>query len=520
MPSRPIRLTLVLLLTGALVVGCSPEPREPGGVPSVAQISDWGTNLDRMLTIGDVALLSQPEIVGEDVVAAYVADDQGDVYLRGWDLASRDLLWARRVVPGLDSEKLEMNVEWQYVDGRAVIGFIAAKNRDQWRRGGHPRIIDAKTGENLTPELNSVRVVGYRPTICDGEFCVGGVTVSGPVKEFTFSTENRGTFTEMPRGTMYRMQGGALLGDHIASRRTDGVETLEDNDKGEIVWTRPYKDIFGEDFDTRNGWAWASKYTKHPVIGIGYSRRDDFDRSVAQTITREYGAQRIVALDRASGETLWTQDRVSICAVSDDFVIADDVLVACRHNSGELSYDWDGTAISDARWKDMDVDMVGLDPKTGKAIWTLPLGEEPANYAWYREDGQRPFSLGGTLVATVDGRSHTVNPATGATTPFPDDARILCDADSEETIPLTGPEETETLVDYDLAAPKEMCGADGTPLKGKEIGRAAVEIAGYDLSRPIALNIKGDIVVFEAPEPKPRKAKGVRVIDKVPRASE
>lgn len=507
MPSRPLRLAVVTMLAGALLVGCAAEARGIYGVPSITQISDWDSSLDTLLTVRKVTLLSQPRVIADEVVVAYVADEAGDVYLRAWEIVSGDQVWEERAVPGFDSEHREMFVPWQYLEGRATIGFIASPIGSPSRRTGNPRIVDALTGENLTPALDEKLFEGYRPSICDDAYCVAGRYAGGSYKQFTFTPADGGTVTEQPRGTVYRTRGGDLLGKYISTRHTDDSETLEYIDGGTTVWSRPYTEVFGEKFSSNNGWSWTSEDTSLPVIGVGYPSQDDLDLSVAQSITRMYGAGTTLALDRSTGETLWAHERVGSCGTVGGLLVVETVLVACRFNSGEVTYEWDGTKVTDTRWDDMDIDMIGLDPQTGETLWTVPLGDDPANYADTRDAGDRPFVINGDIVTVVDGVSLTVDAATGETSAFADNVRLLCVTESEETVPLTGPENVDTLVDYDVAAPREMCGPDAKPLKKADVSRSALKAAGYDLTSPVAINLNGDIVVFDATEPKPGKAK-------------
>ncbi|WP_035880948.1 hypothetical protein, partial [Cryobacterium sp. MLB-32] len=118
--------------------------------------------------------------------------------------------------------------------------------------------------------------------------------------------------------------------------------------------------------------------------------------------------QRVVALSRETGETVWSLAGVGECITAAvPAKLVKRLVPMCRWNSGRLTVSTKADKDNpDFTFSHLDMDLIGVDEQTGRIDWTVPLGDDPTaafakDSAFYSRSTQRPVDVGGTVV-TLD----------------------------------------------------------------------------------------------------------------------
>ncbi|WP_029145762.1 PQQ-binding-like beta-propeller repeat protein [Microbacterium luticocti] len=481
-----LAIAAVLSASAVLVAGCTVIPDAKPTPPSA-----W-TQAATPIWRNHEALMSVPRVTG-DTVLAYVSDGDGGEAVVAWDAATGVERWRHAAVPGEQAPGVRHRIPLLDDAGTTYTAFLAPLPDDWNENWGSLQVVDVVTGE---PRRDAVRFLyGTRPEVCGDTFCLSALFDGETQLHARQYALDDGTIEDARRSDddpAPYLDGGWFLGDYVSVKGASGKQMLRYGTDGRIRWERPYTDVFGAAATTEGGWMWDDGHLDLPVIGLGGPAR----QARGDTYTVDVAGSRLVGLDRATGKTVWSIPGAGQCEVTQAYVRDDGTLVACRVNSGTAQWPTTDKKLSRLRFTDFDMDLIGVDAKTGTIRWTVPLGADPRNFVSLA--GPSLYS-GGDPVAWIDDRATAIDPKTGATTPFPKDATLLCvdEATDIDLISVYGDADTGEFA-YPAADRLYPCRSDGTRLDDGAISYGTLEAAGYDTSQPVALNLSTGSAVFAA----------------------
>lgn len=436
-----------------------------------------------------VSAVSHP-IVLEDVVVTYVTGrDRGAPYsefLTAWKLDDGEVLWSLEAVPGSGHADVEHSVAALQVQDDWYVAFLAPLSGDpSGDFASEFRVVEAATGDAADDALQTRAVAAQRPTTCEGgdAFCITGI-VEGS------SAEHDETLSYVPGDSEFAVEaaegapdvdGAAYLGAGVALTDDDWVRYGTD---GELRWTRSFAGIFGPETASYAGFSWKEPEDEEtPLIGAGRGWHP-FGDPGAHTADG-----RVVGLDRESGRTIWAVDGARPC--TGGLVVDDGIVVLCVFRSGVVMSDWTGEYATNFRYDGVDLDLVGVDTVSGEKVWTVALQGDAAAGAdpW----DERPDLISGeTLVVSIDGLAHTVEPQTGTTERIGSEAVLLCSAPKREVELDYG----GAVTDYPAAEGMRYCSTTGEAVLDGSMSVGTMDLLGVDLDEPLALLIDGSISVY------------------------
>lgn len=483
---------MATLITTVSLAGCAPEPGD-----------DWDTEYELVWT-ADARLLSDP-FIADDVVLAYVATGKGEEEVVAWDIETGKQLWSTRSLPGRDARGLQHRIAAiEKDDGWQVSMLVPEFSNSPVDTWSLPDVVDARTGASLVENLYETGIWSDRPYACGADedrFCFEGIVSPTVENKFDavreYDADDRDFFVHDGPGSGYHA-GGVSVGDRLT---VDEANQLNYGEDGERMWSRSYEELFGATASTAAGWSWYDFDDRStPLMGLGYLYEDPELNDEPKTLKRELGTGRVVRLDRKTGETLWTVDAEE-CPMSDDWRKQndDDLVVLCRYDRGTISAKWDGKDVTDLRYSDVSIDVIGVDINTGETRWTMPIGD-----GGLRGDDEDAATRGSSyasdadhLIADIDGVLNIIDTASGAVRPVPEDEHVLC-APEQDEVTLTSIWEDPT---YYLAETYALCGPDNVIDPEAVPTVAALTIAGYDLDEPVIMNTPEGLRRYAPVEP-------------------
>lgn len=463
-----------LVLLGVLMTaGCTAGPVEGLDVEPTVE-PDW---------VVEGQMIGSPSAV-DGMVTSYLLDDK-DLSIAVWDEETGEELWREPASTGAGTPGVTRSAQAFSHDGTSYVTYLRPEAGSNWH---HLVVADMSTGEEERI-ANSLIHATHPPSQCEeGEaaVCVPGFldgTTDFEVLRYQIGAERVTPVNGATDGV--RMYGYRMLGEHIFStfgRGTDGQEPEQLgylDDEHELAWSRSYAEVFGEGYSSDGLWSWADGDSTTLAIGAGRYWDPGWFEDGGGAAVVDLTERRIVALDRSSGNTIWTMDGGLGCpffgldvAGPDD----EEVLVACRYNAGKIS-----SAEGDVKDPEApDMDLVGVDPLTGDEIWTVPLGERQD------EDDDVWFAGGGDqLILKIAGETVSVDLATGETEQVPD-GTYLCGQWRDFEAPNPG--ELGATLEFNGGAAKFPCDQTGAELETRTLSLAALTLAGGDQGESVLVS--------------------------------
>ncbi|TFD47860.1 hypothetical protein E3T55_15030 [Cryobacterium frigoriphilum] len=424
--ARAATLIAVTLLASLALSGCTDTAAEAEKAAVAAEKAavlalavEYSTPIDPVWSV-TADLVGTPAVRSE-VVVSYVRSATG-LQIAAWDAASGAELWRHAAVPGVQSHAVELKATTVLVGDTLLVPYL----RDE--AGSHFGwqelvIADALTGVALAHDWGALWV-SDRPGACSGAqgICFTGWTwaeIDADQRSFRVDVATGGLSvdTEVPAPV-----SGEILSDGVFVTAPDGTELLGYSADGAIAWQRPYRDYFGPNSSSDQGWAWGWGRSADIVIGHGFNRGSED----AADYLRDLTAVRTVGVRRDSGDIAWSLDGVQLgCPAAEyPFVLDEKIVPMCRINSGTLHV-IDGNDDA-STYDDLDVDLIGVDEKTGKTRWTVPLGADEGsltsrNNTFFSNAAQRVLMIG-TVPMIVD-------LTTGDSLPAPSEGVYACAVD-------------------------------------------------------------------------------------------
>ncbi|RJT89647.1 hypothetical protein D6T64_06060 [Cryobacterium melibiosiphilum] len=461
----------------------------------LALAADYTTPVEPLWSI-DTELVGTPAVT-EDVVVSYIRV-HGGMQIGAWDAHSGAELWRHAAVPGAQTHGVEVSAKTVVV-GDAL--FVPYLRDDPSSYYGWQKLViaEALTGKPLPHDWGLIWA-SNRPGACSGAegVCFTGWTDAesdADQRSFRVDVETG----ELSVNTEERPPAaGRSLGDGIFAtddRAPDGTEMLGYSADGVIAWQKPYQDYFGPNSSSDAGWAWG--YGSSSDIVIGQGRQSDPEHDGAAAFTRDLTAFTTVGIRRDSGEMVWTLDGVypactaaglSYAVVESDVdggengdgeaeVEVDSIVPMCRINSGSITFREADGPDQAPPIDNLDIDLIGVDGKTGEIRWTVPLGAEEGSLfaresAFFSRTPSRVLMVG--TVATL------VDLATGESQPAPKDGIFSCAADRVGLNPNFFESVSRAAVDYPFNAGENVfpCDAHSTAGEVSAFSRGSVRDAG------------------------------------------
>lgn len=382
-----------LVATALLVTGCSALPGRKAAAPSGSGTPSPTATASATPTptptpaVTEVWRTSGDPFSGLRAAGGYgvgLEKDGRKLQLVGLDPASGKRLWKQEASPGSVPPGIAVGIA-VVVDGKGR--ELVAYQRPVRTRDLTTRVVaaDPATGKDVATSIPLL--VASRPAPCaDGkDVCFSAfkssaralVTRRLRLSDGKLLTEDDGS----PPGT-------EPIGDHGLVRffSSSGTERLGRVADGKLVWSRTPEEMFGRNFTSTRGWIFSYYPDLHAFIGSigGPAKLKPGSQVEIRSAELQDGAT--ASFDERTGKRLWRDQGSSWhcggglyhpsrpAADRTDAGDSDPGLpVRCRMKGHAVpTKDLDALTITG-----LDVVVEGLDPRTGKTTWTLPLGEVP-----------------------------------------------------------------------------------------------------------------------------------------------
>lgn len=478
-----------LVVAGVLVTtGCSAGPLDGLDFETTVE-PDW---------VVEEQLIGSPSAV-DGMVTSYLLDDK-DLTIAVWDEETGEELWRKPVSTGAGTPGVTRSAQAFTSQGKSWVTYLRPKTGSTWQ---YLVVADLATGERERI-VNSSIYATSPPEQCDDDetvVCVPGFlhgTTDFADLRFQIGAE-RVTAAEGNsdgvRADGFRMVGVHLFSTYGRGHRGEEPEQLGYIEDDEVVWHRPYTEVFDKGYSTDGGWEWADGDSTEFAIGSGsFVDSSIFDAPDGTSYTRDLTERQVVALDRGTGETRWALAGGGGCPFINLDVFGEEdneLLVACRWNAGELA----STAGSDdvTYPETPDVDLLGIDPHTGREVWSVPLGNLE-----YTEDSESFVSDDQSLILDLDGEVQAVDLATGAIDAIPE-GTYLCERAREEFI-APHPSELGKTSPFGGGDARFPCDQDGSEIKTDALSVAALTLADGEEAESVFVSGTDRMARYTVPE--------------------
>lgn len=480
----------VALASVCVLASCSPAPED-----------DWTTQLKPAWTV-EATLMSPPVIAG-DTVLAYVHEPDDSESIVAWDGEKGSEPWRATALPARTSPGVDHAVAVIEKDGAWQVAFLAPRQAadapNSWMR---LTVADVRTGRDLLPQLHDDPLWTRRPTACKdaSTFCLEGHRKAGPRTDGELVLIDGALVNDDDPEAGFN-ENGFLVGNRVSLSYGDVTEVRYGIGGVYTRW-RLYEDVFGPGTDSTGGWAWYDDDEKLPVIGWGDEAAPDID-SYPYDDERDLTAGRTVGLDRTTGKTLWIREHTAPCRFTAFGVEPNDdgIIPLCRFRSGSLQRHFEAKGQTPRlTYRDVDIDLIGVDAASGAVVWTVPLGDEPRNYARDQQPKAPWSDSDDHVIAIIDGVRSVVDLHDGSQRALPSEAEALCKP-HDAPVTLTSIWKDTT---YLAATNTVLCDAKGRVKQGAQPSTAALALAGFDIHDDVAMVFDGRLAFFTAVAPTAR----------------
>jgi hypothetical protein len=475
MTSHRRSVGLVGLLLIFAVTGCTAEsePAKPVGTASAG--ADFVSVVDPAWSVS-ADMVGDPATDGE-FVTSYVAMADGALNVVVWNAESGSEVWRDVASVGYVTQGVQVDVETIESEGKSFVTYLSpVEDSNGWQR-----LVVAELASGMEIGLSNDHVwPTSRPSECaDGEnVCFTGWLEADPETSSATFRADFSTGMLVRDADVVMAPDSRALSDRVFAtqvRPPEGVEEVGYSSGGKVQWQVPYEDIFGPGYSSDGGWDWEMYESDEVIVGSGYT----YDRliGVYDDRTIDLTARKVVGLNVATGEVLWSQDGIGYCAASViDAGSIDDIIPLCRYNSGSTAIDRSEDHLSsESVTTDLDIDLVGVDGESGEIKWTRALGDAEANLGseagyFATRAAERPIN--------VEGEMTIVDVLSNETTDVPDDGIFSCllPRDSFEAYSHAA----ESVIGYNAGADTYACSADLAATGAESYSEGAVRMGGVD----------------------------------------
>jgi len=360
---RPFVVVAAIVVVIALCGGCTTQitgrPRNkqaPSPSPSPHALS-------KLWTSEGFTAVTAPEIAAGVVLVYGTIEDQ--LYLFGLNASTGKILWKQAASTSDVTRGIGLQVK--VIDDKAVYFRPDAKDITI----AQVVIADPVSGRDLgvTRALPWVSV----PIKCDdkpgGSLCSSAYRY-GQLKSYRIDPTTGALQSVGGTSGGYRDLGGGVV--DLLVREPEYFGHLN---AGSLAWKKPTAEVFGAGFSTDVGWNFDSY--KEDTITVG-----TLDKVTAPLKAKAWDQalatdMNTVGLETATGKILWSEPGTSLgCIFHLDSSEDGAGPVRCRY-TGAAHYVRSDAGLT-VTFTGLTVTVERFDPATGKALWSLPLGDEPA----------------------------------------------------------------------------------------------------------------------------------------------
>jgi hypothetical protein len=460
-----VRLALLALPLLLLVLGGCASPPDPA--TPVQPV--WTVRAD---------LVGTPRAASGTVVS-YVDSGDDALELVAWSRGSGRELWRRPAVLGWLAAYDDPSAEVASVGGDDYAVWLRDDPADTlgWQLLTVAGLDDGRPLDLVNPKVYARTL----PAECldgDGVCLRGWLDGQGAGQERELRLDvGSGVLGLDPTGAL--PAGSRPLGRDVFStndRAPTGVELLGHIDDGEVVWQRPYTDVFGPGSTSDGGWGWRDG-SLPLLVGSGFvfppeSRgSEDWDYDPANGAT--------VGLDPATGETRWRIDGSNgWCELTRiETTLLDDVVPLCLSEAGHVRVDRSDPDDIGVEGVGLATTLLGVDIETGEVRFRLDVGGDIGVLA---PDGDSFRSRTALRPVTIDGHTVMVDILSGETSNVKRGERLACERDREDLV-ITYRDPIAPGLQH-IRAGKGVfpCGEHLREVDGTALSRRAVLGAGLD----------------------------------------
>lgn len=505
MPAARRRMLASLMVCASLLLaGCTAAPAGPAPATTPPASDVWKQPATVSWTT-DARLMSDVT-VADAVALAYVSIGADKEQLTAWDAKTGTRLWRHDAAPGFQSPAVPHDVATVRHGAATWAAFLAPAPAGANPAWSTLSVVDVATGKPVAPRLAEQLIFSSRPVACGTTFCVTG-TFGGEhpaIQSLQFSPATGMLEPAPASGAGGRpvpfISDGTPVGTFMSVSGGPGGQTLQFGADGRIRWTRPYTDVFGPGTGLAGGWAWADGDEKLPVVGFGNVAPVDHAGTPPRTgERRSLTTGRLVGLNRSTGATVWSVPGIANCPMIGFTPIAHEgVITACRIDRGYQTADWTGSTMTNIAFHDVRADVVGLDAKTGKVLWSIPVDADQLVDAWSGDASASvaPFAVSETPVVLIDGHAVAIDPVTGRRTALPAHATLLCQQPGRRSVPLAGGWDGGAVTPYTAATTFVPCTTAGLIRPHAKVSYGTLAAAGHDTGAISVVNLAGGVTAF------------------------
>ena len=238
------------------------------GADDAVTALEWAKTPTVIWTNNDI-LMSATK-VESDVALAYVAVGSGKEIVLARDALTGRQLWREDAAPGLDAPGIAHDIPIAGDEGVPTTAFLVPTEGSQGYIWNKLAVVDVATGAAVTPPITR-STLSSRPHPCLQTFCVTGRFAARGVNSL-LAYDSEGGSLGVAQGTnVPYLEDGRFLGNFVSSSTSGEQEALNFGENGQITWSRPYTDVFGNGTSSDAGWAWIDDEPGIPIVGVGYT---------------------------------------------------------------------------------------------------------------------------------------------------------------------------------------------------------------------------------------------------------
>lgn len=364
--------------------------------PDAASVTAEELPLGEPEWVYEAPMLSGP-VEADGLVLAYVASDESmdavDLRLVGIDPSTGEQAWSAAASPSTLH-----TLEEPAVVGATVMTAVGS-GEGEWADLVVRAVAD---GSQVARSADPV-ALGWGPYPCDDPdqgFCFSG-WLPGTEEMTDYHAVVDGedvTIAEVPTTDAEEDHRLGVVGPYAGSEDPDVFRGYQD---GELLWELPAAEAGHEvtEHETRLG-----RYSGSGGDMDGVYQYDLFlgpAQEPGEELRLPLAKHRHIGIDEATGELLWSEPQTSGCPGGS---ATDGVVVVCT-GAGDAVVTPDGTLEYDAE----DVELRGLDDRTGEELWSVDITAED----WTAMD-RLPVTLDDTIVhVQVDGERKLLDGRSG-----------------------------------------------------------------------------------------------------------
>ncbi|PUB29034.1 hypothetical protein C8K30_103460 [Promicromonospora sp. AC04] len=504
-------VAVVALVGVLLTAGCTGSPDATGDA-SDEKPAGLLDDFDFTATVEpdwvvDEQVIGSPA-VEDGMVASYLLDDKKDLAIAVWDEETGRELWRNTAATSADSGGPGGAAVFSHAN-RSYVTYLVPTPDARWSTFV---VADLATGKRV-PITKPEVVADSQPSAClDGAaVCFTGSSYYSLSESiipehlrFELGTKKVTMIgdADIAKDHDYAvlMNKSRRLGEYVISttdpeKQGKGREQLGYVEDRKVVWQRPYTEVFGPDYSSDAGWGWADDEDTEYAIGLGWPYKAAWaDGTVKTKQVRHVKDVKIVALDRATGDTVWSLDQGGVCPYR-GLDIVDRVLVACRWTAGELTREVGAKSFEYTEAP--AADMLGIDPVTGDELWSIPLGKVDTESA---DIGELATGDDPSMILT-ETETLAVDLATGKSAPV-GEGTFLCKRQRER---FSAPDPAKALsgggtTTYDSGDEWYPCDKTGTETKTANVSVGALKMNDTDDDSSVVVSGVNHMAHYTVPQ--------------------